>query len=85
MADKENKQRKRESKTNFSTGNRQDFDQNDSSQMPDETPLPLSLLIFIIISLIIGFMRSCSTNPQSSVFDSFNQDSTNVYDDESNW
>lgn len=60
-----------------------DFDPNDSSQMPDGSPLPMGLIFFIVIMLISGLGRSCVANNQSSSNPIFG-DPYSAYSD-SNW
>ena len=60
-----------------------DFDPNDPSQMPDGSPFPAGLMLFVIITLISGLGRSCVAETRSSSSPIFG-DPYSAYTD-SNW
>lgn len=60
-----------------------DFDPNDPSQMPDGSPFPGGLLLFIVIMLLSGLGRSCVADTRTSTSPLFG-DPYSAYTD-SNW
>ena len=65
MAKNENNQDTRHNRHDFDDEG-PDFDPNDSSQMPDGSPFPAGLMLFVIITLISGLGRSCVAETRSS-------------------
>ena len=65
MAKNENNQDTRHNRHDFDDEG-SDFDPNDPSQMPDGSPFPAGLMLFVIITLISGLGRSCVVETRSS-------------------
>ena len=65
MAKNENNQDTRHNRHDFDDEG-SDFDPNDPSQMPDGSPFPAGLMLFVIITLISGLGRSCVAETRSS-------------------
>ena len=81
MAKNKNDQDTRHNRHDFDDG--PDFDPNDPSQMPDGSPFPAGLMLFVIITLLSGLGRSCVANTRTSTNPLFG-DPYSAYTD-SNW
>ena len=82
MAKNKNDQDTRNNRHNFDDDG-PDFDPNDPSQMPDGSPFPAGLMLFVIITLLSGLGRSCVADTRTSTNPLFG-DPYSAYTD-SNW